>query len=171
MPAGYIFEPNTTYFSIYERAAARAAARHRRDKNKSVNSPHGYYSIGQIDIIATETLFDPISVKIRIDPDTLPENITFKDLSLLTETHITTYDRSQGGYVHIPLDTGGNAVLFDKWGMKRGLKKLVALQLMPVPIVGYWVEEIVVREWNEWPGTYRCGTFQRLLCEWPHVMR
>lgn len=171
LPAGYIFDPNTTYYASYERAAAKAAARHRRDRNKNLGSPKGFYSIGQIDIIATASLFDPVSVKIRIDPSTLPKNISFNDLSLSTETHVTTYDRSMGGYVHVPLEQEFNNVQFDPDGVKGGLKKLAALQLMPVPTVGYWIEEIVVKEWNEWPGTYRCGTFQRLLCEWPKAIR
>lgn len=168
MPDGYSFDPNTTYYSLYERAAARAAARHRRDKYKQASSPLGYYSYGQLDMISTNALFDPVSVKIRIDASSLPENITFSDLSLSTETHVTSFDKSKGANFHTPLAGEENEIVFEG---PRGLKKLVAMQLMPVPIVAYWVQEIVVREWNEFPGTYRCGQYHRFLCEWPRVDR
>ena len=137
-----------------------------------MTTPKGYYSVGQIDIIGLRALFEPISVKIRIDTSTLPENVTVRHLSLGIETHITSYDRHKGAFFHTPLGQEQNHVTFEhSWEGARGMSKLAALQLMPVPIVGYWIEEIKVLEWNEWPGTYRCGHYHRALCEWPRVQR
>jgi len=123
------------------------------------------YADGSLSITATQKLFEPHSLKFKLDTPFTADSIT---VSISTDDTCTNPASHDSRRFSLNTETGEL-----KFSSDDNLKitKIYEMTVALHPNVSWWLEELVVKEWDELPGCYPCAIDKQGGCKWPAMER
>ncbi|KAF8538156.1 hypothetical protein BDD12DRAFT_843888 [Trichophaea hybrida] len=131
---------------------------------------HLSYDDGSLSIAATQKLFEPHSLKLKFDTRSFPYGFTADNITVSISTDDTCANPVFHDYRRFNLNPETRELTFSPDDNFR-ITKIYEMAVMFHLNVSWWLEELVVKEWEELPGCYPCGINKKDGCEWPMVER
>jgi len=123
------------------------------------------YADRSLSITATQKLFEPHSLKFKLDTPFTADSIT---VSISTDNTCANPESHDSQRFNLNMETGELTFNSDD---NLKITKIYEMTVALHPNVSWWLEGLVVKEWEELPGCYPCGIDKQDGCEWPVVER
>ena len=128
------------------------------------------YADNALSITAKKRLFEPHSLKFNVDLNGFPSNFTNDQIVIEISAEDTCATEASQDSRRFKFDEGTTTVTLNPDDDFK-IHKIYDMKVSLGPYVPWWLEEIIVKEWDEMPGCYPCSVDRSLRCEWPLVER